>query len=93
MSESGGFSLGWRQEERAARAALVALHADLVVRGPRLKICNDDYALKRNWKGSRARSACLETASPWCLRKLGCQGVKLASPTRKARPLTPHLAR
>jgi len=37
--------------------------------------------------------ACLEAARQFCLRKLGCQEVKLASPTREARHLTPQLAR
>ncbi len=44
------------------------------------------------WNGSMRRFACLEAARQLFLRKLGCQEVKLASPTREARLLTPHLA-
>jgi hypothetical protein len=39
------------------------------------------------------RSACIEAARQFFLRKLGSQEVKSASPTREARLLTPHLAR
>ncbi|WP_192576263.1 hypothetical protein [Candidatus Phycosocius bacilliformis] len=39
------------------------------------------------------RFACLEAARQFLLRKMGRQGVQSASPTREARPLTPHLAR
>jgi hypothetical protein len=45
------------------------------------------------WNGSMHRFACLEAAPKFLLRKLGSQGVQSASPTREARPLTPHLAR
>ncbi len=45
------------------------------------------------WNGFRPHSACLEAAWQLSLRKLGCQGVQSATPTREARPLTPHLAR
>ncbi|AMS29930.1 hypothetical protein AEM38_11510 [Hyphomonadaceae bacterium UKL13-1] len=45
------------------------------------------------WNGSRLHSACREAARQLSLRKLGCQEVKSAPPTREARLLTPHLAR
>ena len=38
------------------------------------------------------RSACLEAARQFFLRKMGSQGVQSTSLTREARPLTPHLA-
>ncbi len=43
--------------------------------------------------GSMRRSACLEAIRQVLVRKLRCQEVKSASPTREARLLTPHLAR
>jgi hypothetical protein len=45
------------------------------------------------WNGLMRRSACLEAARQFSLRKLESQGVKSALPTREARLLTPHLAR
>jgi hypothetical protein len=45
-----------------------------------------------SWNGSKLRFAYFEPVQPVFLRKLGGQGVKSASPTREARPLTSHLA-
>ena len=45
------------------------------------------------WNAFKPRSAHLEAVGQLSLRKLGRQGVQSASPTREARPLTPHLAR
>jgi len=39
------------------------------------------------------RSACLEAAGQFLLRKIWRQGVQSTSSTREARPLTPQLAR
>jgi hypothetical protein len=45
------------------------------------------------WNAFMPRSAHLEAARQFFLRKMGCQGVQSAPPTHEARPLTPHLAR
>jgi hypothetical protein len=45
------------------------------------------------WNAFKPHSAHLEAVRQLSLRKLGSQGVQSASPTREARPLTPHLAR
>ncbi|MFY7761723.1 hypothetical protein, partial [Aquidulcibacter sp.] len=45
------------------------------------------------WNAFKPRSAHLEAARQLSLRQMGSQGVQSATPTREARPLTPHLAR
>jgi hypothetical protein len=48
---------------------------------------------KSTWNGSMHRYACLEAVRKSFLRKMACQEVQSASPTREARLLTPQLAR